>query len=101
MRIEDVFHEERGRILATLIRQLGDFDLVEDAFQDALTTAVEQWPKAGIPGNPVAWLITTARNRARSAPPRCEVRTKQESIARHPRGLGRGRRRLCRKIDSD
>src|SRR5262245_60318147 len=64
MRIEEVFHAEHGRILATLIRLLGDFDLSEDALQDAFATAIEQWPAAGAPGNPVAWLITTARNKA-------------------------------------
>lgn len=64
MRIEDVFREHHGRILATLIRLLGDFDVAEDALQDAFATAIEQWPVVGTPGNPAAWLISTARNRA-------------------------------------
>jgi RNA polymerase sigma-70 factor, ECF subfamily len=64
MRIEEIFRTERGRILATLIRLLGDFDVAEDALQDALATAIERWPVTGAPENPVAWLISTARNKA-------------------------------------
>ena len=59
-----VFRDHSGRVLATLIRQLGDFDRAEDALQDALTRALETWPEAGIPDEPTAWLITTARNKA-------------------------------------
>jgi RNA polymerase sigma-70 factor (ECF subfamily) len=59
-----VFREHSGRVLATLIRQLGDFDRAEDALQDALARALETWPERGIPNNPAAWLIVTARNRA-------------------------------------
>ncbi len=51
-------------MLATLIRHLGDFDRAEDALQDAVTRALEVWPSRGIPANPAAWLITTARNKA-------------------------------------
>ncbi len=64
MDIEQIYHEESGRILATLIRLLGDFDLAEEAMQEAFALAVEQWPKQGVPGNPRAWLVSTARNRA-------------------------------------
>ncbi|HEY7819647.1 MAG TPA: RNA polymerase sigma factor [Vicinamibacteria bacterium] len=53
-----------GRALATLIRQLGDFDRAEDALQDAVTRALEVWPSRGVPENPVGWLVTAARNRA-------------------------------------
>ncbi|HLY94486.1 MAG TPA: sigma-70 family RNA polymerase sigma factor [Gaiellaceae bacterium] len=56
--------DERSRVLATLIRVLGDFDLAEDALQDALAIAVERWPKSGVPANPAGWLVATARNRA-------------------------------------
>jgi RNA polymerase sigma-70 factor (ECF subfamily) len=59
-----VFREHSGRVLASLIRQLGDFDRAEDALQDAFTRALEVWPSRGIPENPAAWLVTTARNRA-------------------------------------
>jgi RNA polymerase sigma-70 factor (ECF subfamily) len=62
--LERVFREESGRALATLIRVLGDFDLAEEAVQDACARALEMWPAHGVPENPGAWLTTTARNRA-------------------------------------
>jgi len=62
--IEEIFRLEAGRVLATLIRLLGDFDLAEEAQQEAFATAVEQWPLHGTPANPRAWLISTGRNKA-------------------------------------
>jgi len=62
--LEDVFREEWGRVLANLIGFLGDFDLAEEAAQEAFATAAERWPRDGTPDNPRAWLVTTARNRA-------------------------------------
>src|SRR3954451_11506647 len=62
--LDQVFRREGGRVLATLIRQLGDFDLAEDAFQDAVARALEKWPTEGIPANPAAWLTTVARRRS-------------------------------------
>jgi RNA polymerase sigma-70 factor (ECF subfamily) len=62
--VESVFREEWGRCLAILIRVLGDFDLAEDALQDAFTTALDRWPHEGTPDNPGAWILTTAKNRA-------------------------------------
>jgi RNA polymerase sigma-70 factor (ECF subfamily) len=62
--VEEVFREEWGRAVAILIRVLGDFDLAEDAVQDAFATALERWPREGMPRNPGAWIVTTARNRA-------------------------------------
>ncbi len=62
--VERVFREHWGKILATLIRQLGDFDRAEEALQDAVTRALEVWPARGIPESPGAWLVTTARHRA-------------------------------------
>jgi RNA polymerase sigma-70 factor (ECF subfamily) len=64
VRLERLFREESGRAVATLIRLLGDFDLAEEAVQDAWLVAVERWPVEGIPRNPGAWITTTARNRA-------------------------------------
>ncbi|MGH9337971.1 MAG: sigma factor, partial [Vicinamibacteria bacterium] len=61
---ERVFREHWGKVLAALIRKLSDFDRAEDALQDAVTRALEVWPSRGIPENPAAWLVTTARNRA-------------------------------------
>jgi RNA polymerase sigma-70 factor (ECF subfamily) len=58
------FGEEWGRVVATLIRTTGDWDLAEECTQDAFTRALERWPRDGVPANPGAWLTTTARNRA-------------------------------------
>ena len=62
--LEDVFRDEWGRVLAALISFLGDFDLAEEAAQDAFAIAAERWPRDGTPDNPRAWLVSTARNRA-------------------------------------
>ena len=62
--IERVFRAEYGRAVAVLVRILGDIDVAEDAVQDAFTTAVQQWPTAGVPPSPAGWIITTARHRA-------------------------------------
>jgi RNA polymerase sigma-70 factor (ECF subfamily) len=59
--LETLYRSESGRILATLIRLLGDFDLAEDALHEALRAALEQWPAAGVPDNPAAWLISVGR----------------------------------------
>src|SRR6202162_5480719 len=61
MTIESIYREESGRILAPRARLLGDFDAAEEAMQDAFAAALEQWPAAGTPGNPRAWLVGTAR----------------------------------------
>ncbi|HYY04147.1 MAG TPA: sigma-70 family RNA polymerase sigma factor [Gaiellaceae bacterium] len=62
--LEQVFRDEWSRVLAALIGFLGDFDLAEEAAQDAFAIAAERWPREEMPGNPRAWLVTTARNRA-------------------------------------
>jgi RNA polymerase sigma-70 factor (ECF subfamily) len=62
--IEEIFRRESGRVLATLIRLLGDFDLAEEARQEAFAAAIEQWAANGVPTNPCAWLIKTGRNKA-------------------------------------
>jgi RNA polymerase sigma-70 factor (ECF subfamily) len=62
--VERVFREEYGRVVATLISDLRDIDLAEDALQDALAAALEAWPRTGVPQNPGAWLTVTARRRA-------------------------------------
>jgi len=62
--IEPVFRNEAGRVLATLIRLVGDFDLAEEGLQDAFAAAVEQWPIAGMPANPRAWLVNVGRHKA-------------------------------------
>jgi RNA polymerase sigma-70 factor (ECF subfamily) len=62
--VERVFREEWGHAVAILTRVLGDLELAEDAVQDAFTTALERWPRDGLPRTPGAWIVTTARNRA-------------------------------------
>jgi RNA polymerase sigma-70 factor, ECF subfamily len=62
--VEQVFREQWGRVLAALIGFLGDFDLAEEVAQEAFATAAGRWANDGVPANPVAWLVTTARNRA-------------------------------------
>src|SRR5204863_9299443 len=58
-----VFREEAGRLTAALVRSLGDFDLAEECVQDALVSALEHWPRDGVPDNPGAWLMTAARRK--------------------------------------
>ena len=62
--VERMFREQSGLVLAGLIRTLHDFDLAEEAFQDALVVALEHWPVHGAPDNPAAWITTTARRKA-------------------------------------
>jgi RNA polymerase sigma-70 factor (ECF subfamily) len=62
--VEAVFREEKGRLLATLVRQFGDLDLAEDVTSDAMEAALNRWPIDGVPTTPLAWLITTARRKA-------------------------------------
>ena len=62
--IEKIFRDEAGRALATLIRLVGDFDLAQDALQDAFAVALERWPAADPPSNPRAWLVNVGRNKA-------------------------------------
>ncbi len=62
--VEAVYREERGRLLAMLVRQFGDLDLAEDAASEAIEAALQCWPVDGVPATPVAWLLTTARRKA-------------------------------------
>ncbi|MDQ4026398.1 MAG: RNA polymerase sigma factor [Actinomycetota bacterium] len=62
--VDEVFRDEWGRVLATLVGQFGDFDLAEEATQEAFAVAADRWPREGMPPNPGAWLTITARNRA-------------------------------------
>lgn len=63
-RLTEVLREERGRLIGALVRILGDWDLAEELVQDAAVAALEHWPVEGLPRNPGAWLMTTARRRA-------------------------------------
>jgi RNA polymerase sigma-70 factor (ECF subfamily) len=62
--VEAVFREEWSRLLATLVRWVGDLDLAEEVAADAMAVALERWPVEGVPSKPAAWLLTTARRRA-------------------------------------
>ncbi|KRC53556.1 RNA polymerase subunit sigma-24 [Nocardioides sp. Root79] len=62
--VERIFREEYGRLIASLVRRFGDIDIAEEAAGEALLTALEKWPEAGVPPNPGGWLTTTAGNRA-------------------------------------
>ncbi|WP_020468647.1 RNA polymerase sigma factor [Zavarzinella formosa] len=62
--VEEVYRLESRRVFATLVRLLGDFDLAEEALHEAFTTAIEQWPRDGVPENPRAWLVSTGRFKA-------------------------------------
>jgi len=81
--VEQVFREEWGHAVAILTRVLGDLELAEDAVQDAFATAIERWPRDGVPRKPGAWIVTTARNRAIDRIRRDRVfRQKAELLAR-------------------
>src|SRR5437868_11889570 len=59
--VEAIYRAESRRVLATLIRLLGDFDVAEEAMHDAFRAALEQWPRDGVPANPRAWLVSAGR----------------------------------------
>src|ERR1700743_3833020 len=62
--IDTLYRSESGRVLATLVRLLGDLDLAEESMHEAFAAALDTWPKAGIPDKPRPWLISTARFKA-------------------------------------
>ena len=88
--IAAVFRQEHGRIIAGLIRRLGDFDRAEEALQDAFAAALERWPDEGTPRNPAAWLTTTARRKAIDRARREQLQAaKYEAFGREPGGEAR------------
>src|SRR3954454_11685920 len=62
--VDSLYRSDWGRIVATLIRLTGDFDVAEEAAQEAFTAAVDQWPQIGVPDSPRAWILQTARHKA-------------------------------------
>src|SRR5262250_1522603 len=62
--VDTVYRTQSRRIFATLIRLLGDFELAEEALQDAFAVAIQKWPDEGVPANPQAWLVSTGRFKA-------------------------------------
>ena len=93
--LEQAFREQWGRVLAALIGFLGDFDLAEEATQEAFAIAAERWPRDGVPTNPGTWLVTTARNRAIDRIRRDRTLAAKTRLLEVPRGGGghHGRRR--------
>jgi len=84
--VDAVYRSDSRRVLATLIRLLGDFDLAEEALHDAFATAVEQWAEKGIPANPRTWLVSTGRFKAIDC---------LEATGRHQPRAGVGRNSIC------
>jgi RNA polymerase sigma-70 factor (ECF subfamily) len=85
--VDDVYRSESRRVLATLIHLLGDFDRAEEAMHDAFATAVEQWPRKGVPVNPRAWLISAGRFKAIDAMRRrARFDTSLEDLPQQPAG---------------
>src|SRR5271154_2551653 len=87
--VDSLYRVDSGRILATLIRLLGDFDLAEEAMHEAFAAALSLWPSSGVPGNPRPWLISTARFKAidtlrrRARLERITLDASQDELARH------------------
>jgi RNA polymerase sigma-70 factor (ECF subfamily) len=82
--LDSLYRVESGRILATLIRLLGDFDLAEEAMHEAFAAALSLWPSSGVPGNPRPWLISTARFKAiDTLRRRARFDASQDELARH------------------
>ncbi|HEY2588182.1 MAG TPA: RNA polymerase sigma factor [Tepidisphaeraceae bacterium] len=90
--VEAVYRAESRRVFATLVRLLGDFDLAEEALHDAFTSAIEHWPKEGVPANPRAWLVSAGRFRGIDA-----IRRR----ARHDASLGEIAERLSNQPSDD
>ncbi|MGI5164637.1 RNA polymerase sigma factor [Spirillospora sp. CA-253888] len=83
--VRDAFRAHRARVLAALIRAFGDWELAEDALQDAFADAVREWPGSGVPDEPAAWLTRVARNRAVDRLRRERRRAEKELLARPDR----------------
>ena len=88
--VNAVYLAESRRVLATLIRLLGDFDVAEEALHDAFRAALEQWPRDGVPANPRAWLVSAGRFKAIDSIRR---RTRFDPLDDQGGGAGRRRRR--------
>ncbi|WP_294259692.1 sigma factor [Propionivibrio sp.] len=79
--VDAVYRSESRRVLATLIRLLGDFDVAEEAMHDAFRAALEQWPRDGVPSNPRTWLVSAGRFKAIDAIRRHSRLTPLEEVA--------------------
>ena len=88
--LERAFREQWGRVLAALIGFLGDFDLAEEAAQEAFAVAAERWPRDGVPANPGQWLVVTARNRAIDRLRRDRTLARKTRLLREPEAAEEG-----------
>src|SRR5438094_7334413 len=95
--IDNVYRSDWGRILATLIRLFGDFDIAEEAAQEAFTAAVEQWRSSGIPEFPRAWIIQAARHKAID---RIRRKTRMAEIVEAHPGVGVSQSTAAPELDS-
>jgi RNA polymerase sigma-70 factor (ECF subfamily) len=96
---EATFRQESGRVLASLIATLGDFDLAEEALQEAWVAALEHWPRAGLPDRPGAWLLTVARRKAVDRARRDGRRAEKQADAALIRATGDDRGRGTGEVD--
>ncbi|MEO5928831.1 MAG: sigma-70 family RNA polymerase sigma factor, partial [Candidatus Kapaibacterium sp.] len=87
--VERIFREEAGRVTASLIAHFGDFDLAEDALQDAFAVALERWPAAGVPERPGAWIMTTAKRKALDRVRRVSLLARKQIEREAPRNFER------------
>ena len=85
--LDQIFRDEWGYVLASLIGFLGDFDLAEEAAQEAFAIAAARWPSDGLPSNPRAWLVTTARNRAINRIRRARTLAAKTHLLHEPEGV--------------
>src|ERR1700716_2553432 len=87
-KVDAVYRSDSRRVLATLIRMLGDFDLAEEALHNAFVAAIQQWPRDGVPDNPRAWLVSAGRfkaidslrQRARFDAARADIATRLDAV---------------------
>jgi RNA polymerase sigma-70 factor (ECF subfamily) len=91
---ERVFREEYGRVFASLVRAFGDFDVAEEAIQDAFLVAIDRWHRSGVPENPPAWITTTAKHKAIDRHRRERIRADKYAALADPAAAGNSERDL-------
>ena len=94
--VEAVWRSDSRRVLATLIRVLGDFDLAEEALHDAFAAALAQWPRDGVPRSPRAWLVSTGHRSSAAANASCSASSARSKSPRRRMSVARTRRDSAR-----
>jgi len=92
--VERVFRQEYGRVYASLVRAFGDFDVAEEAIQDAFLVAIDRWRRSGVPENPAAWITTTAKHKAIDRHRRERIRADKYAAIADPATAGNSERDL-------